>query len=78
MGETIRRAIERQYQLKKAIRPLTIMRPDATGLRVEERPASNQIFYCPVCHGPVVDSPQARLRHGQTNARCLDAMERRH
>jgi hypothetical protein len=65
---TIRQDIERERELRKQRQPDRVYKPD--GLRAVEDTGGTEIFYCPVCKGPVVDSARAREKHKQDSKRC--------
>lgn len=69
---TIRQDIEKDYKLKKFRRPLRVMH--AEGPRFSEEATGNEVVYCPVCKGPVVDSKRAREHHALQMPGCRKAI----
>lgn len=44
------------------------------GMTMKEASSGNSVIWCSACRGPVVDSTEARQRHGQKSEGCKVAM----
>lgn len=69
---TIRQANDRDAILRK--QRITQGRYVVEGNTYRKVSSGDSVFYCSLCHAPVVDSDRGRRSHAQRSPRCQTAM----